>query len=361
MFHQRQEDKLHVEDSRATLRYDAICKTCSLLFFMRRRHCSWDFLQLRLGTVIPTDTMASKTQELQQTVCQRFGWSFVFTQLEDGKWKAEIIVGLEKDHPKHTYVTTESFDDDKDGKSAVSELALKGLADTIAAWGARPAKELTQVFASVLKHLPLLDSRNPTTWQRFWSTPHTAVGIDAEGNGISPPVLVQIATLDFVILETRGTTLSSDLQRLLRDDSITKVFCDNFNHKDKQCLGLPVTRNDPDAYAKPPVVDLESLSMHTLGPVKSARGLAKIVSLTMPELNVRIEKPSKATGGMKGRFSNIAKFALIEQGKMKALRGLSDLTKREQEYAALDAWCTLKVYERIQQLQDERIHQLQEG
>jgi hypothetical protein len=178
------------------------------------------------------------------------------------------------------------------------------------------------------------------------------VGIDAEGNGISPPVLVQIATLEYVILETPRKSLSPDLKRLLRDINITKVFCDNFAHKDKRCLGLPVlSSNDTEAYTKPPILDLESLSMQLLGPVKSARGLGRIVALFIPELNVRIEKPKNATGGMKARFSNVAKFALIEQGKRKPLRGLSDLTTGEQEYAALDAWCTLMVYERIQLLQ----------
>ena len=327
--------------------------------------------------------MTSKTQELQQTVCERFGWSLVLTKLPTDivvvddhnnqeeetnggprrhQWKAEIVTGLlgrdsssGEDHHhhhhlnRHTFVTEQSYDDDKRGKSAVSEMVLVALADTIRAWEARPTMELTQVFATQLQRLPILDSKDPTTWQRFWSRPYKAVGIDAEGNGISPPVLVQIATLDFVILETPRNSLSDDLKRLLHDDSITKVFCDNFSHKDKRCLGLVATPNDPDEdYTKPPIVDLESLAMHALGPTKSARGLGRLVALTMPELNVRIEKPRKATGGMKGRFSNIAKFVLIEQGKMKPLKGLADLSKREQQYAALDAWCTLSVYQRIQ-------------
>jgi hypothetical protein len=294
--------------------------------------------------------MASRTQELQQKVCQRFGWSLVFTKLDDGKWQAEIITGL-GEHQKHTYVTEESFEEDKHGKSAVSAIALHGLTEEIVTWEALPIRELTQVFSAILAHLPILDSKDPRTWERFWSAPPKAVGIDAEGNGISPPVLVQIATLDFVILETPRKTLSRDLKRLLGDDSITKVFCDNFSHKDKQCLGLPVLPNTAGAYTKPPIVDLESLSMQILGPVKTARGLGRIAALSMPELNVRIEKPKNATGGMKARFSNIAKFALIEQGKMKPLRGLGDLTTGEQEYAALDAWCTLKVYERLQLLE----------
>lgn len=295
--------------------------------------------------------MASKTQELQQKVCQRFGWSLVYTKLEDSRWKAEVVTGLlvsdgKEDNHKHTFITGESYEEDKEGKYEVSKLALEGLAEDIAAREALPAMELTQVFASTLKDLPILDSQDPATWERFWNNPPNVVGIDTEGNKISPPVLVQIATMDYVILETPQKSLSDDLVRLLKDDNIAKVFCDNFAHKDKVCLGLSVEK-DPLAHTKPPIVDLESLSMKSLGPVKTARGLGRIVALTMPELGVRIEKPKVAKQGMKARFKNIARFAMIEQGKQKPLRGLSDLRQREQQYAALDAWCTLMVYTRI--------------
>jgi len=117
-------------------------------------------------------------------------------------------------HPnRYVFVTEDSYEDDKLGKSAVSERVLVGLADEIRAWETLPVMELTQVFASHLQHLPILDSKDPKTWQRFWSRPHPAVGIDAEGNRISPPVLVQIATLDYVILETPRKGLSADLKR----------------------------------------------------------------------------------------------------------------------------------------------------
>jgi hypothetical protein len=84
---------------------------------------------------------------------------------------------------KHSYVpemaasTKESaaYDDDKRGKSAVSEMVLVELADTIRVWEACPTMELTQVFATQLQRLPILDSKDPATWQRFWSRPYTAV------------------------------------------------------------------------------------------------------------------------------------------------------------------------------------------
>jgi len=114
------------------------------------------------------------------------------------------------------------------------------------------------------------------------------------------------------------------------------VFCDNFSNRDKKCLGLNIdfeegNNNDDDnkqanattntnmnnksvnpLFTKPPIVDIEILALDILGPVKVPRGLSKLISLCMPELNVRIEKPSKSS---KQRHKNIGKFALIEQGK----------------------------------------------
>lgn len=288
------------------------------------------------------------TQDLQQKVCQKFGWSLVYSKDEtDGTWRAEIAMGLGDDQ-KRTFVTSEPFQEEKEGKAAVSMLAIEGLASEIAAWEALPARELMQVFESTIMKMELLDSHDPSTWARFWADPPKVVGIDTEGNQIAPPVLVQIATCEYVILETPRTSLSEDLERLLREDSIIKVFCDNFSHKDKKSLGLPVDKEHPGIYTVPPIVDLESLASQRLGPVKVARGLGRIAALTMPELKVRIEKPKAAKGGMKGRFANISRFALIEQGKVKPLRGLFDLKLQEQQYAALDAWCTLEVYHRIE-------------
>lgn len=283
----------------------------------------------------------------------------VYSSDEHGYWRADIVVSW---HEKKSFVTPDAYPEgkEKEGKAAVSLLTLQGLALDIERMESLPAKELSQVFHSVMTStLELLDSKDPSTWCRFWNDAPTVVGIDTEGNNISPPVLVQISTRSYCILEApeRKNGLSKDLLRLLHDATITKVFCDNFSHKDKKTLGLWPPKNengappaaDDDMYTTPPIVDLENLLQKYLGPVKSARGLGKIVALTMPELQVRIEKPSKANGGMKGRFANIGRFALIEQGKARPLKGLQDLSLFEQQYAALDAWCTLAVYERLEQ------------
>ncbi len=289
------------------------------------------------------------TQDLQQKVCQKYGWSLMYSKNDtNGYWRADIVTGW---NSTKTFLTEESLEGGKEGKAAVSVLALQGLTSEIAHQESLPAKELSQVFQSTISQLELLDSQNPRTWERFWKDPPKAVGIDTEGNSISPPVLVQISTLEFCILETPQTTLSLNLQRLLQDDAITKVFCDNFGHKDKIALGLLVQKEkDPELYMRPPIVDLESLAAKHLGPVSTARGLGKIVSMTMPELQVRIEKPLNGKQGMKGRFTNISRFVLIEQGKAKPLRSMNNLSLKEQQYAALDAWCTLAVYVRLQNI-----------
>jgi hypothetical protein len=330
-----------------------------------------------ISTSCSSSQIMGPTQDLQQKVCQKYGWSLVYSKTnnndddEEGatscSWRADIGMGLtttgnsnepnnNNNNNKRTFVTSDSYKDEKEGKAAVSQLVLDGLASEITEREAVPVKDLMQVFEQTIStQIELLDSSHASTWTRFWDDSPTIVGIDTEGNQISPPVLVQISTEEYVILETPRTSLSADLERLLGDDSIVKVFCDNFSHKDKKSLGLVVDKDHPpETYSLPPIVDLESLASIHLGPVKVARGLGRIVALTMPELNVRIEKPRVAKGTTKGRFSSVSRFALIEQGKTKPLRGLSDLKPREQQYAALDAWCTLQVYHRIQEHVNEQ-------
>ncbi|KAG7365535.1 3'-5' exonuclease [Nitzschia inconspicua] len=308
-----------------------------------------------------TTTSPSPTQQLQQTICQKFGWSCIYQRNEStGTWTVTVSPGM---YQKRTFTTQDTYVDDKTGEKAgkadVSTMALEALQESIARMESVPIQELTQVFASI--PLTLLDSFDARTWTRFWKDPPTVVGIDTEGNQISPPVLVQVAFGDTVILETPrpNGALSKDMERLLRDDGITKVFCDNFAHKDKRCLGIGTTTNQNEGstdYTVPPIVDIEMLAMEPLGYVKSPRGLGRLVTLTMPEMNVRIEKPKDSKGTSKGRFANINRFARIEQGKAKPLRGLWDLSHKEQTYAALDAWCTLKVYQQLKKDDNNNVH-----
>ncbi len=98
---------------------------------------------------------------------------------------------------------------------------------------------------------------------------------------ISPVVLCCVdlccVVLPCVVLPCLAVYLL-DLRRVLADDTIVKVFCDNFSHHDKTSLGLPT----PSDMTTGPIVDLEFLAAKLMGATKVARGLPRIVSRAMP-------------------------------------------------------------------------------
>ena len=310
------------------------------------------------------NNMGSSTQNLQQKVCQKYGWSYHYGKDIDGFWYVEVVVGM-RISDKYRFTspnnfnlssnsTTNNYDDGqmltkkqkdqriKAEKDFLSAIALESLAPLIAKEEAKKCCQLSDVFPNPIK---IYDStkHKGAIWKQFWKNPPKIVGIDTEGNQTSPPVLVQISTPDYTILEapSKNKSISSNLAKLLRNHNITKVFCDNFSHADKIALGMDLPADLSD-YIHSPIIDLEVLSSHLFGYTKVARGLAKIVTMSMmPELqNVRIVKP-RATNQ---RYKNIGRFALIEQGKARPLRGVSDLSEGEQQYCALDSWCTLQAY-----------------
>jgi hypothetical protein len=289
------------------------------------------------------------TQELEQNVCQQFGWSaryFVVNSEDQTRhkcWAVEIRMGL--DHRK-TFVSNDRSNDSvkcrKQGKKAAALVALEGLHDDL-------QKEMTKPIVygldGAVGHLMAGTSiwkSSDEIWNKFWKNPPNAVGVDTEGNALSPPVLVQVAADHFVILEAPNAAngLSRNLKRLFADDSIVKVFCDNRSQRDKTSLCLHV----PVCMERDHVVDVEVLADKRMGEVAVARGLSKLVCLTMPELGVRIAKESGAQ-----RLKDIGIFADIEQGHRPPLRSVHELTKRQQRYAALDAWCTLQVWKRLRE------------
>lgn len=319
------------------------------------------------------------TQDLNQKVCQKYGWSARFEKEQDADatesfWVCYLTVGL---NDERRFVSQDSTSNEatpegkKEGIASASRAALDGLAELLAIQEAKPKVELTQAFplyppgSKKEDNLPprfVIRGSSPGNWKKYIWGPLSkrtkeekdkpfVVGIDTEGNQKSPPVLIQIATQDCVLLEITsmlGNKLSDDLRRLLQDDSITKIFCDNYAHHDKKSLGLWQDNNKPaDFDGRGSVVDLEVLAANALGPVRVARGLSRIVTLVMPELNVIIGKPQVKK---KGRFKDIGKFALIEQGKIPPLQSLRDLKRKEQVYAAMDAWATLQAYQRMKDL-----------
>jgi hypothetical protein len=314
----------------------------------------------------------SPTHDLNQKVVQRYGWSARFEKepidsnsddMNNNRsyWVAYVTVGL-NDERKFVSDNHESPADTVDGKktgiASASKAALEGLKEEIERQEAKPKKELTQVFPlypavtqgdTRQKPLFLIKGSSQRNWDQFvWDHKPAVVGIDTEGNQCSPPILVQIATADAVLLEITSMSnnqLSVNLKRLLADNTIIKVFCDNFSHHDKKSLGL---RNYDDTheanYSTGPVVDLEALASAALGPTKVPRGLSRIVTLVMPELNVIIGKPPPSKGE---RFKDISRFAKIEQGKAPPITSFRDLSHKDRFYAAMDAWATLLAYKRI--------------
>mmetsp|Transcript_7973 Transcript_7973/g.12487 ORF Transcript_7973/g.12487 Transcript_7973/m.12487 type:complete len:327 (-) Transcript_7973:1144-2124(-) len=302
--------------------------------------------------------MGKSTQDLQQKVCQKYGWSYHYNKDTSGQWYVEVVAGMNIDNKyrftspndnsslqKGNKCLTKKQKDqhDKAEKEIVSAMALEGLAPQIAHEEAKNCSQLSEIFPNPIQIYDSMNRQGVNIWKKFWTNPPQVVGIDTEGNQTSPPVLVQISTPEYTILEAppKHKTLSSNLTRLLRDNTITKIFCDNGSHADKVALGMDLPSSDLSEYANPPIIDLEVLSGKLFGVTKVARGLAKIVSMSMPELShVRIAKPR----GTSQRFKNIGRFALIEQGKARPLRGVDDLSEREQQYCALDSWCTLQAY-----------------
>eukprot|EP00977_Amphora_coffeiformis_P008613 scaffold1953_cov176-Amphora_coffeaeformis.AAC.31 len=277
-------------------------------------------------------------QELRQKLCQRYGWS-----------DPEILADANDASVFHCTVQVGVRDVrifSGESPAAAAQAALDGLRNLAEEQEGKLLQELHQVFPSV----PVYES-NQENWQWFWNHKPPAVGIDTEGNQISPPVLVQISTPEYCILEVpRRGRLSLHLQRLLNDASIIKVFCDNFSHRDKLSLGIHLN-NDGESSSilnmtSGPIVELEHLAALHLGKASTARGLARILTAAMGDdlAQVRLGKPPRSKNQ---RWKDIGRFALIEQGKAKSLRRVADLTAREQQYAALDAWCTLEAFSRL--------------
>lgn len=279
-------------------------------------------------------------QHLKQNVLQKYGWSAKFDTDQQGCWCAEVTVGI---CDTRRYTSGERSDPESDagrkqGQRAVSQVALDGLSAEIQKMESLPVKTLAEVFPNPID----VYNSNSENWRWFWDHKPRIVGIDVEGNLKAPPVLVQISVDEYTILEAPRKTISTHLRRLLADESVIKVFCDNNSHKDKKSLGLDV--RDYKDFINGHIVDLEALAARCLGPVSACRGVCRIVSLLMPELECLVRKPTTKS---KGRLKNIGRFALIEQGKRPPLKGIQDLSQHEQQYAALDSWVTLQAYKRL--------------
>lgn len=293
----------------------------------------------------PSSTPKKKNpvQVLSQSVCHRYGWSATFLQQQQEQqeqehhevvWTCTVQTGWTE---RWTFTATTA----ENTKAAVAQMALDGLQERITAEEQKPLRELVDVVA---QNITIYES-NEENWAYVWehSKPRV-VGIDTEGNLVAPPILVQVAIEDYVILEVPSVDggLSRHLQRLLNDNSIVKVFCDNYSHKDKKSLGIAGSDDKGMKWDTPPIIDLESLAATTFGPVTVARGLGRIMNLMEMYHDVRIGKPKVA--GTTHR-NHIGRFVWMEQGKAPRITSVNELTNQERYYAAIDAMCTLWAYE----------------
>ena len=295
--------------------------------------------------------MPSAKQHLEQKVCSVFGWSTrYFKRDPDGCWAVEVRVGVGE--PKcFVFVSSDCSPPSelgtKQGCNAAAAMAIAGLHGEQERELAKPTATLSDVFGAEFgRRARIVDGASEVSWREFWALAPRVVGIDVEGNLNSQPILVQVAVQSLVVLEAPARSgLSPDLQRLLDDTSIIKVFCDGTTHADKRCLGLP-------AEVGPGVADLEDIAAERAGATAVRRGLTRILGLALPELGVRIKKAKPAHISQ----SDVAIFTAIEQGRRPQLSCLQDLPMAAQHYAALDAWVTLQAYQGLVSLQEPTVH-----
>jgi hypothetical protein len=130
------------------------------------------------------------------------------------------------------------------------------------------------------------------------------------GKGL--PVSVQISSEHLVI---KGITaaigeLSIELEELLYDSSIKKVFCDSKASHDHRILGLI------DHWNSVSVVNFKDMADELVGLSNVCRGLAKLVTMAMPEIGRRFVKDQ---AGWVYWESVGRRVSSIEQGAARAL------------------------------------------
>lgn len=289
--------------------------------------------------------------ELEQKVCQQFGWSSRYYRTDEtpaGCWAVEVRTGCTA-ADSHTFVTEDSSPNTKKGakqghRTAATQ-ALAGLAPLVAAELAKPLVNMEDLFAAEFAGVRVLDS-SEAAWAELAALNGPAgltVGIDVEGNLSFPPVLVQVASTvgNLVILEApeKEVGLSAPLAALLADPSVRKIFCDGPGHADKTSLGLRA--DAAEAPGEGPfdghIIELEHVTNALAGRSGTLRGLARVLGLGLPQVGVRVTKEKN--------FDDVALFAGIDQGMLPPLAGVEALPAASRRYAAMDAWCTARAWE----------------
>jgi hypothetical protein len=176
------------------------------------------------------------------------------------------------------------------------------------------------------------------------------VGIDVEGNLQTPPVLVQLCVQVpeteagyLCVLELPRSNpdgnLSADLRRLLRDNTVAKIFCDGTAGSDKRSLSVDVDlARDGAQFA---CLDLELLASDLAGATSVSRGLARIFNLAWPDSAFRATKDNKDK-------SSVRYFVDVQDRRRARPQTLADVPAPIRRYAAMDAWLTMSAFEGLQ-------------
>ncbi len=297
----------------------------------------------------------SPKQELEQGICGQHGWSSSYFQAPSSRWCVEVRWGVGT-RSGRIFVSDDVSDGAskagvKKGHAAAAAVAIEGLRDIVYAANSKPTRTIEEAFGPWFDHTCFVMS-GPEGWAKLWEINPTEVFVDVEGNQVTPPVLVQVCVSFHVssfgerhdrslcLLEMPNIhRLSDDMNRLLDDPKITKVFCDGTSGADRRSLGIV----DSDNY-----VDLEDIASSLVGATGVRRGLARIMNLAWPNPAVRVTKDTRKASLRRDKES-VLFFAAIEQGKKPRLKGLDEIPDRIRRYAAMDAWCTMMAYRGLRQ------------
>lgn len=289
----------------------------------------------RLQKILAQPSSISRLDQL----CGLIGWGRKLFYDAGAGWVAEVTCGLQEMYRVETLAHhPQTKKGEKAGRAAAAEKAVKVLQPVAERALAQEPVALEDVFKQGVP-MDILESC-PSTWSNFWNVVHEledsqrAVGVGTEGNdGTGLPILVQIAIQNLVIIEfpraCPDAQLSADLQKLLADESIMKVFCDSAKHRDIKALGL--------SHTSPGVVNLETVAAEKFGNASGLRGLATISGLL---LGMRISKGDPS--------------AWMEIEKHDNPRTLSDFSSKALRYAAVEAHCALRAWNEFNKLSKEQ-------
>lgn len=282
----------------------------------------------------------SKVQQLEQ-LCGALGWGRRIFYEKGPGWVAEVTCGLlDKVRVDSGHHEPRTKNGEKAGRAAAAAKAMEALRDRAASALSAPTVPLMEAFPDI--HNVEIIAADPDGWARLRKslgckegrTKPCVVGVSTEGNdGCGAPLLVQIAFHDLVLVEMPRSrpsgNLSSNLKRLLGDDSVTKVFCDSAGRRDMHSLGLSDLVASTNAPGSRSIADLEAMATECFGPPAAHRGLPRIAGLVFGQ---RISK------------GEMIDWAALERADV-PLRRLQDVPSNALRYAAAEALCTLKTWE----------------